>query len=124
MHRTLTQTTAVLIAALAVAGFGAASASAHVQLVSSSPRSGATVKAPSSATVTFSGPLRSGTLRVVGPGGKVASKGTGGRDPRNIKRLFVALQRGLKAGRYRVAASIVAGDGHRESFSYAFRIKK
>lgn len=125
MQRILRKSGAALVAAIVIsATFGAASALAHVQLISSSPRSGATVKAPSAVTLTFSGPLRSGAVRVVGPRGKLASKGSGGRDPRNIKRLAVSLQRGLKAGTYRVSASIVAGDGHRESFSYAFRIKK
>ncbi len=124
MQRILRQSTAALVAALAIsATFGAASALAHVQLVSSSPRSGSTVTSPASVTMTFSGPLRSGTLKVVGPGNRKVSKGNGSRDPRNIKRVFVSLQRGLKAGTYRVSANIVAGDGHRESFAYSFKIK-
>jgi len=125
MHRHLKQSATALAAALAVgATFGATNAAAHVQLVSTSPKAGSTVKSASSVKLTFSGPIRSGTVSVVGPGNKRVSKSKGGRDPRNIKRLSVNLSSGLKSGTYKVSASIVAGDGHSEKFSYSFKIKR
>jgi len=125
MKRLLTQSGSALAATLVVlATFGAADAAAHVQLVSTSPKSGSTVKSVSSVKLTFSGALRSGTVRVTGPGGTKVSKGNGGRDPRNIKRLAVSLRGGLKSGTYRVSASIVAGDGHAERFAYTFKLEK
>jgi methionine-rich copper-binding protein CopC len=99
-------------------------ADAHVQVVSTTPAAGATAKASLPAVkVLFNGPVRSGTLRVTGPGGAVASTGVGGRDPRNIKRLMVALRRGLHSGIYTARWTAVAADGHRESGSFTFRLK-
>ncbi|HEY6890827.1 MAG TPA: copper resistance protein CopC [Solirubrobacter sp.] len=104
--------------------FGAADAFAHVELLSSSPAKNAKVAhAPSSVSLTFSGPIRSGKLSVNGPGGRV-STGSGGRDPRNIKRLLVALRHGLASGRYSVKASVVAADGHSQSWTYSFTVGK
>ena len=50
--------------------------------------------------VTFTGTIRSGTLKVYGPRGGKVSNGNGGRDPRNIRRLTVGLKSGLKVGKY------------------------
>ena len=75
-------------------------------------------------TVTFTGPLRRGTVRVVGPGSKVVSVGKGGRDPRNIKRLLVPLKGSLKAGSYKASWTIVAADGHAQKGSFSFRLKR
>lgn len=109
--------------ALAVAAT-AAPALAHVELVSSSPKDKAKLRrAPSSVSLTFSGPLRSGTLKVTGPGGTKVSVGNGGRDPRKVSRLLVALKPGLKAGRYTSRAKIVAADGHEESFTLTFTVR-
>ena len=104
--------------------FGAGDAFAHVELVSSSPAKNAKVAhAPASVSLTFSGPIRSGTLSVTGSGGR-ASSGSGGRDPRNIKRLLVALRHGLKSGRYTVKARVVAADGHSQSWTYSVTVGK
>lgn len=112
----------ILVAALVLCG--AASALAHAELKSTSPASGTTAKTSiARVTATFTGPLRRGTLRVVGPGGKVASSGSGGRDPRNVKRLLVGLKRSLKAGSYKASWSIVAADGHTQKGSVSFRLK-
>ncbi len=102
---------------------GAPSAFAHVTLVSTSPKSHSTrSSSPSSVSMTFSGPLRSGTLMVVNSSGKTVSSGTGGRDPRNIDRVLVAVH-GLKAGKYTVKGSTVAADGHRQAWSFWFRVR-
>ncbi len=113
----------VLVAAvLAVA---AGTAFAHTKVKSTSPASGKTAKTSiDRVTVTFSGPLRRGTVRVVGPGSKVVSVGKGGRDPRNISRLLVALKGSLKAGSYTASWTIVAADGHEQQGSFRFGLKR
>ena len=114
----------VPLALVLVLAFGAADAFAHVTLVSSSPARNAKLKhAPSSVALTFSEPIRSGSLSVTGSGGR-ASSGAGGRDPRNQKRLVVALRHGLKSGRYTVHASVVAPDGDHQSWTYSFMVRK
>jgi methionine-rich copper-binding protein CopC len=118
-HRTV----AVLASALALGG--AATASAHTEVKSTSPASGTTVKKTlARVTVTFTGELRSGTLRVVGPGGKVVSASSGGRDPRNTTRLLVGLKRSLKPGSYTAKWAVVAADGHKQSGSFSFKLRK
>jgi methionine-rich copper-binding protein CopC len=111
-------------AALAVAGALAPAALAHVELKSTTPKAHSTVKAPPSVRMTFSGPIRSASLTVTGPGGKIASKGHGGRDPRNINRALVPLRSGLASGRYTVKASVVAADGHKETFTFWFKVTR
>jgi methionine-rich copper-binding protein CopC len=118
---------AALLAAATVALSAAAGgiAQAHVSVVSTTPSAGSAVKRTLSAVkVTFSGPIRTGTLRVTGPGGKLASKGSGGRDPRNLKRLMVALRGGLAAGTYTARWSATAADGHAQQGSFSFRLKR
>jgi copper transport protein len=103
----------------------AATASAHVTLVSTSPaRNSHRAHAPASVSMTFSGPIRSGRMTVKGPGGKAASVGHGGRDPRNIDRLLVQLKHGLKAGRYTVRASTIAADSHHQTWKFTFTVRK
>jgi methionine-rich copper-binding protein CopC len=116
--------TGTVAALAATAAFGAPAALAHVELKSTTPKAKSTVKAPSSVRLTFTGPIRSGTVTVTGPRGATASSGKGGRDPRNINRLLVALRSSLKAGKYTVKAKAVAADGHRETFTYWFKIKR
>ncbi|MDX6410413.1 MAG: copper resistance protein [Gaiellaceae bacterium] len=97
---------------------------AHTEVRSTSPASGTTVKTSiTRVTVTFSAPLRRGTLRVVGAGGKVVSAGGGGRDPRNTSRLLVGLKGGLKPGSYRAKWTAVAADGHRQNGAFGFRLR-
>jgi methionine-rich copper-binding protein CopC len=103
----------------------AATAAAHTEVASTAPAGGATAKTSiSKVTVTFTGPITRGTLRVVGPGGAVASVGKGARDPRNVKRVAVALKSSLKAGPYKASWTIVAGDGHTQKGSFRFTLKK
>jgi methionine-rich copper-binding protein CopC len=117
-----------ILAAVAVAaacGAMAATASAHVEVKSTSPKRGGSASTSlGTVTVTFTGPLRRGTVRVTGPGGRVVSNGSGGRDPRSISRLRVGLRGGKSAGRYRVRWTIVAADGHEQSGSFRFRLRR
>jgi len=120
-HRIL----APFAAAPALALACAATASAHVMLESTSPaRSSHRSHAPAAVSMTFSGPIRSGKMTVTGPGGKTASAGKGGRDPRNIDRLLVQLKHGLKAGRYTVHASTIAADSHHQTWKWSFTVRK
>jgi methionine-rich copper-binding protein CopC len=104
----------------------AASAAAHTEVASTTPAAEATAKTSiSKVTVTFTGPLTRGTLRVAGPrGAAVASVGKGARDPRNVKRLAVGLKSSLKAGAYKASWTIVAADGHTQKGSFRFTLKR
>ena len=114
----------ISILATALALGGATIALGHTKVASTSPASGTTAKTSiKQVTVTFTGPLRRGTLRVVGPGGKVVSAG-GGRDPRNVKRLLAGLQGSLKPGSYKASWTIVVPDGHRQKGSFRFKLKR
>ena len=114
-----------LIVVLAAAGALAvpAAASAHVEVSSTSPSGGSTASRPlGSVSVTFTGALRSGSLKVKRIGGGKASRGKGGRDPRNISRLRAELKRGLSAGKYRARWKVVSADGHEQKGSFTFRL--
>src|SRR5690349_14844975 len=99
------------VAALAATALATAllapTASAHDEIVATNP-SGTAKTTQKRVAVLFSGPIRSGTLRVVGPAGGKVSKGRGGRDPRNVSRLLVPLKAGLVPGRYTATARWVA----------------
>ncbi len=111
--------------AAAVLTVAAGTAFAHTKVKSTSPATGKTAKTSiDRVTVTFTGPLRRGTVRVVGPGSKVVSVGKGGRDPRNISRLLVGLKGSLKAGSYKASWTILAADGHNQKGSFQFRLKR
>lgn len=111
---------ALAAAALAVA-LMAPVASAHDEIVATSPSSqGKTTQ--KRVAVLFSGPIRSGTLKVFNAAGAKVSKGKGGRDPRNVKRLVVSLKAGLTPGRYTARVAWVAADGHQQSDSFGFRL--
>ena len=116
--------TIVLISTAAAALAFAPAALAHVELEKTSPKAHSTVKGPSAVRMTFSGPIRSASLTVTGAGGKDATSGRGGRDPRNINRAVVPLRSGLAAGKYTVKAKVTAADGHRETFTFWFKIKR
>ncbi len=107
--------------------FAAASvplARAHTEVKSTSPKQGSTAKTTiKRVTVTFTGTLRRGTLRVTRRG-KVVSKGRGGRDPRSIKGLRVSLKSSLKSGSYKARWTIVAADGHEQKGSFSFKLKR
>src|SRR3954454_1000316 len=116
---TLALTTVAATTALAVG-----TAYAHETVKSTSPGNGKTASTHiSTVSVTFNGQIRSGSIKVTGPGGRTASSGSGGRDPRNVKRLRVALKSGLKAGSYKATWKIVASDGDNQTGSFTFKLK-
>lgn len=112
---------AMLFAAAALAM--PATASAHVEIVATSPAKTAKTSLKR-VTVTLSGPILGGSLKVLGPDGKQASRGKGGRDPHNVQRLRVSLKRNLRPGRYTAKARWTAADGHREASTFHFRLKR
>jgi methionine-rich copper-binding protein CopC len=100
-----------------------ATALAHVEIVATSP-SGTAKTTIKRVTVTFSGPILGGSLKVFGPDGSKASRGKGGRDPHNVQRLRTSLRANLPPGRYTAEARWTAADGHREAASFHFRLKR
>lgn len=116
---------AVAAATLAVAStVGVGLALAHAGIQSTSPRGGATLeRAPARVSVTFAEEVRSGTITVKTTGGKVVSKGKGGRDPANVRRVRVALKRGLGAGVYTVRWTVVAADGDDQRGTFRFTVR-
>lgn len=113
-----------LATAAAVSAVTASTAFAHVEFKSSTPGKGKTASTHiTTVTVTFSGAIKKGTLKVTGPGGKAVNNGSGGRDPRKISRLRVPLKSGLKSGSYKATWSITAADGHTETGSFTFKLK-
>jgi methionine-rich copper-binding protein CopC len=116
-------TTAVALAA-AISGTTAAVAFAHTELKSTYPAKGKTASTRiGSVSATFTATIRSGTLKVTGPGGTTASSGSGGRDPRNVKRIKVPLKSGLKAGSYKARWTMKAADGHTQSGTFTFKLR-
>ena len=77
----------------------------------------------STVTVTFSQQIRSGSIKVTGPGGSTYSSGSGGRDPRNVKRLRVPLKSSERTGNYKASWTIKAVDGHAQRGSFTFKLK-
>lgn len=120
------QTIAAALAVLALTLVGAGTAAAHTTVKSTSPKAGSSVaRSLKSVRVLFNGQIRSGTLKVYRKSnGDKVSYGNGGRDPGNVKRLTVALKSGLAAGAYSVRWKMVASDGHTQSGSFWFRLKK
>lgn len=115
---------AIPVVAATLIAAGTPVALAHTKVKSTSPASGGTAKTTTTrVSVTFSGALRSGSLRVTGPGG-TASRGKGGRDPRNVERLLVGLKGTRKPGSYTARWTIVAADGHRQKGSFRFRLTR
>jgi methionine-rich copper-binding protein CopC len=118
---------ATQLALLAVVAVGTGVAHAHAELLTTNPRGGAVVKKmPSSVTVTFTGPIKSkgSSLVVNNSAGKRVSTRIGRRDPKNVKRLTVPMKSGLGNGRYVVRWTFTSADGHRQSGSYSFRVKR
>ncbi len=116
-------TTALTVAAVSSA-VAAATAFAHTEVKSTYPAKGKTAsKRIGSVSVTFTGTIRSGSMKVTGPGRTTASSGQGGRDPRSVKRLRVPLKSSLKAGSYRASWTMKAADGHTQRGSFTFKLK-
>ena len=74
-------------------------------------------------SATFSQSIRGGSMKVTGPGGTTVSSGSGGRDPRNVKRLKVPLRGGKRAGTYKASWTMKAADGHTQRGTFTFKLK-
>jgi methionine-rich copper-binding protein CopC len=98
------------LASVALLGVAAVPADSHTYPASKTPASGAS-RQSGVASITFRGTIRRGTLAVYAPSGRKVSIGSGGRDPRNIKRLVVGMVRNKPAGQYRLRWAIIAADG-------------
>jgi methionine-rich copper-binding protein CopC len=117
------RTTTLAIAAAATLAL-AAPAFAHTEVESTSPAAGGKAStAITKVTVTFGEAIRTGTLKVYGPGGGKVSKGSGGRDPRKITRVRAGLKGSLAAGRYTVKWHATAADGHHQHGSFHFKLR-
>jgi copper resistance protein C len=113
-----------LTAAAVTSAVAAATAFAHTEVRSTYPGKGKTVsKRVSTVSVTFNQQIRSGTVKVTGPGGRTYSSSKGGRDPRNVKRLRVGLKSSKRAGTYKASWTIQAVDGHTQRGSFTFKVK-
>lgn len=113
------------VAALAAAALAALlivpAALAHESIVRTQP-SGQSKVGLRAVVVTFSGPVRSGTLNVFSASGAKVSKGRGARDPRNVSRVRTAMKAGVGAGVYTARVRWVGADGHHQSDSFKFRL--
>jgi methionine-rich copper-binding protein CopC len=97
-------------------------AEAHTTVSKVRP-SGSAPSSIRSVSVSFTGVIRGGSIRVFSSSGRIASKGSGGRDPRDATRLMVPLKKGLARGGYAARWKIVAADGHTQSGSFRFRLR-
>lgn len=105
----------LLVALLMILGAPAQNAAAHTSVKSASASSKVL-------RITFNGPIRRGTIRATNARGNVISRGRGGRDPRNVNRLVVALKN-VRNGVYTARWSMVAIDGHHQSGTLRFRVR-
>jgi copper resistance protein C len=123
MDMRINRLTAALAAAGVTSAVAAAAAFAHTEVKSTYPGKGksATTRI-TTVSVTFTAGIRSGTLKVTGPGG-TATSSAGARDPRNVRRLRAPLKRGLRAGTYKASWTMKAADGHTQRGSWTFRLR-
>lgn len=109
------------LAAIAVSVAVPAAAFGHAGVEGTYPSKGATVSTSiSRVSVTFDEAVMTGTLSVKTSGGKavpvsVRQKGA---------RITGTLKRKLTAGGYKVSWRAVADDGHKESGTFSFKVKK
>ena len=119
-----TRLTTIFAAAAVTSAVAAATAFAHTEVKSTYPAKGKTAtKRITSVSVTFNGSIRSGSVKVTGPGGRTYSSSSGGRDPRNIKRLKVPMKSSKPAGTYKASWTMKAADGHTQRGSFTFKLK-
>lgn len=117
----------VAAALLATGGLatGAGVALAHTEVESTYPKKNSTSSTKiTRVLVTFGEQLRAGTVTVTGPGAKKVSVGKGGVDPRKVSRLRVGLKSSKTAGKYTARWTATAADGHKQSGSFTFRLRK
>jgi methionine-rich copper-binding protein CopC len=111
---------ALLAVALLLVASG--TASAHTELVASRPLDGQELRSPPArVALTFSQALgRAGAFEVRGPSGRETVTAT--LDPRDARRMTGPLPDG-GPGRYTVAWTATAGDGHGMRGEIAFRVR-
>lgn len=126
MSSTIRRLALAALLGVSITAAGGSAAQAHVDLVSSSPAAGSvTGLLLRKVSVRFSGPIRSGTLKVFRvSNGKKVSIGNGGRDPQSVRKLLTRLRSGLAPGRMRVRWTVVSADGHREAGTFTFRMRR
>ena len=122
--RKLNRTGAIAVVALAAAAAVVPQAFAHAGVKSTSPAKGATVKAlPAFVTITFSEPIGSVTsVRVLDAKGKDHVV-TAGLNPRNAAQVM-AKTKASAPGTYTAKWAITADDGHKETGTFTFKVKK
>lgn len=115
--------TTALAATAAVSAIVTATAWAHTEVKSTYPSKNQSVSSKlSTVSVTFTAQIRSGSIKVTGPSGTI-SQGSGGRDPRNVKKLRVPIKSSKKAGTYTAKWTMKASDGHTQTGTFKFKIK-
>lgn len=115
--------TVLTISLLLLLTVGATVAFAHMKITARNPAANASVKKTLAAvTITFNQQVKSGTLTVKNAAGTKVSVGTGGIDPRNVKRLSVALKKSLAAGTYKATWTAKGPDGHTQTGSWSFKL--
>ena len=111
-------------AALLAVSIAPSAALAHAALKSTSPANGSTVKAlPSFIKITFAEPIGRVTFVKAVDAKGVDHVVTAGLDPASAARVVARTAKPV-AGRYRVTWKIVADDGHAESGTFTFTVKK
>ena len=114
------------LAALVAAGLliPAAIAEAHVELESVSPRKNSTRQAVREVHATFKSSLTTGIITLKTSSGSVVPLRSSGLKPGN-KRVLQAIPRSaLRSGSYKVEWRALAPDGHRQSGTWSFRVRR
>ena len=115
--------TLVALLAAGLTATAAVPALAHTELVTSGPKKNTVVKhLPAVIVLNFSEAVHSadsGAVTLNGVNHAVSTK----LNPRNASQVRIRT-RNDTVGRYTVTVRITADDGHRETFSYRFRVKR
>jgi copper resistance protein C len=102
----------------------AAPALAHTELLSSTPKGGASVaRLPATLKLNFSEPpLRIVSVKLIGPGKRDHAK-RARFNPTNAKQVIVTTTKSA-AGAYSLRLNLVAPDGDAQAVTLAFRVKR
>jgi methionine-rich copper-binding protein CopC len=114
-----------LIAIVAVASLVPASVAwAHAELKSVSPRKNSTRQAVREVHATFSQVLVTGTITIKNANGHVISLRANGLKPSNRRVLRAVPRVALATGSYTVGWRARAADGHTQTGSWKFRVRR
>ena len=119
-------TLSAIAAAGALALVSASQAFAHAELISTNPAANSTVAAPKSISLTYDDPLVgqfSAFEVVMAMGGHTMDMPVKISLSRDKKTLTGALAAPLAAGDYTVNWHVASDDGHRETGSFAFKVR-